>query len=129
MSWRTVIVSNRCKLDYQMGFLVVRGDETKKVFIDEIAVLVIENTAISMTGCLLEALVNKKVRVIMCDSKRSPFAELAPYNGSYDCSRKIKAQIAWSDCIKGTVWAEIVADKIKKQAEFLRELGRRRKAN
>ena len=78
MSWRTVIVSNRCKLDYKMGYMVVRGEETKRIFIDEIAVLVLENTAISLTGCLIEALINKKVRIVFCDNKRSPLAELAP---------------------------------------------------
>ncbi len=96
--------------------MVVRGEETRRVIIDEIAVLVLENTAISMTGCLLEELVNKKVRVIFCDGKRSPLAELAPFYGSYDCSRKIKVQSAWGDEIKGLVWTEIVADKIRKQA-------------
>ena len=64
MSWRTVIITNRCKLDYRMGYMVVRGDEIKRVFVDEIAVLVIENTAVSFTGCLMEALVEKKVKVI-----------------------------------------------------------------
>lgn len=107
-----------------MGFVVIRGEETRKVFIDEIAILVIENTAVSMTGCLLEALVEKKVRVVLCDGKRSPLAELAPYYGSYDCSNKVKIQAEWSDYIKGIVWAEIVAEKIRKQAEFLKELGK-----
>ena len=63
MSWCTVIITNRCKLDYRMGYMVVRGDEIKRVFVDEIAVLVIENPAVSFTGCLMEALVEKKVKV------------------------------------------------------------------
>ncbi len=67
MSWRTVVISNRCKLDYKMGFMVVRGEETKRVFLDEMAILLIENSAVSLTGCLLEALTEKKVRVIFCD--------------------------------------------------------------
>lgn len=124
MSWRTVVITSRCKLDYKMGFMVVRAEETKKIFIDEIAVLLIENPAVSLTGCLLEALVSKKIRVIFCDEKRMPNAELVPYYNSYDCSRKIKAQIAWSDDVKGAVWADIVAEKIRKQAEFLAELGK-----
>ena len=122
MSWRTVVITSRCKLDYKMGFMVVRSEETKKIFLDEIAVLLIENPAVSLTGCLLEALVEKKIRVIFCDAKRAPNAELVPYYNAYDCSRKIKAQISWSDDLKGMVWADIVADKIRKQADFLHEL-------
>ena len=122
MSWRTVVITSRCKLDYKMGFMVVRAEETKKIFLDEIAVLLIENPAVSLTGCLLEVLTEKKIRVIFCDAKRNPNAELVPYFNSYDCSRKIKAQIAWSDDLKGAVWADIVAEKIRKQADFLEEL-------
>lgn len=124
MSWRTVVISSRCKLDYKMGFMVVRAEETKKIFLDEIAVLLIENPAVSLTGCLLEALVEKKTRVVFCDAKRTPNAELVPYYNSYDCSRKIKAQINWSDDVKGAVWSDIVAEKIRKQADFLADLGK-----
>ena len=56
MSWRTVVITSRCKLDFKMGFMVVRAEETKKIFLDEIAVLLIENPAVAFTGCLLEAL-------------------------------------------------------------------------
>ena len=124
MSWRTVVISSRCKLDYKMGFMVVRAEEIKKIFLDEIAVLLIENPAVSLTGCLLEALVEKKIRVVFCDAKRTPNAELVPYYNSYDCSRKIKAQINWSDAVKGAVWSDIVAEKIRKQADFLADLGK-----
>lgn len=57
MSWRTVIIASQAKLDYKMGFLVVRGEETKRIVIDEIATLLIENPAVSLTGCLIEALI------------------------------------------------------------------------
>ena len=122
MSWRTVVITSRCKLDYKMGFMVVRAEETKKIFLDEIAILLIENPAVALTGCLLQALTEKKVRVIFCDAKRTPNAELVPYYHSYDCSRKIKAQIAWTQDLKGAVWADIVAEKIRKQTDFLCEL-------
>ena len=68
MSWRTVVITSRCKLDYKMGFMVVRSEETRKIFLDEIAILLIENPAVSLTGCLLEALVEKKIRVVFCDA-------------------------------------------------------------
>ena len=88
MSWRTVIISNQSKLDYKMGYLVVRGIETHRIHIDEILNLVIENPAVSMTGCLIEVLVEKKIKVIFCDSKRNPTAELVPHHGSHDSSAK-----------------------------------------
>ena len=129
MSWRTVLISTRCKLDLKMGFMVVRGEDLKRIFLDEIALLVIENPAVSFTGCLLEALVEKKIRVIFCDSKRSPVAELSPYYGAHDSARKIRAQVAWSESVKGAIWADIISEKIRKQALFLAELGRERESD
>lgn len=128
MSWRTVIISNQAKLDYKMGYLVVRGFETKKVLIDEIAILLIENPAVSLTGCLIEALSEKKVKVIFCDRKRNPISELVPHHGSHDSAAKIRTQITWTDDTKGQIWREIVSEKIRKQAQFLEELGKEQEA-
>lgn len=122
MSWRTVIVSNQCKLDYKMGFMIIRGEKTQELFLDEVAILVLENPAVSLTGCLVEALVEKKIKVVFCDSKRNPTAEIVPYYGSHDCSRKIKTQFDWPEDIKALIWQEIIAEKIRKQAEFLNDL-------
>ena len=95
MSWRTVVIANRCKLDYELGCMVVRGESTKRLYLDEIAVLMIESTAVALTEYLITELVNRKIKVIFCDEKRNPCAELVPYAGSHDSSRKIKIQMAW----------------------------------
>lgn len=128
MSWRTVIISNQAKLDYKMGLMVVRGEETKRILLDEIAILVIENPAVSLTGCLIEALIDKKVKVIFCDSKRSPTAELIPHHGSHDSTAKIRVQAAWSDEVKAVIWREIITEKIRKQAAFLYEAGKEKES-
>ncbi len=44
-----------------MGYMVVRSEDTKRVLPDEISVLIVENTAISITGCLLAELTAKKI--------------------------------------------------------------------
>ena len=125
MSWRTVIISNKAKLDYKMGYLVVRSEEQHyRILIDEIAVLVLENTMISLTGCLIDVLVEKKVKVIFCDFKRSPVAELIPYHGCHDSTAKIRTQVGWSKDIKAMVWRDIISEKIKKQSDFLHELSK-----
>lgn len=119
MSWRTVVVSSSAKLDYQMGYLVVRKDTTVKVHLNEISILLIETTAVSMTTALISELVKKKIKVIFCDEKRNPTAELISCYGSHDTSAKLRRQIAWSEEIKTAVWTEIVTEKIKKQRENL----------
>ena len=55
MSWRIVVISSRCKLDLKMGSMVIRGEDTKRIFLDELALLIIEDPA------LIEALMQKSV--------------------------------------------------------------------
>ena len=122
MSFRTVVITKRCKLDYKMNFLEVRKEDTKRILLDDIHTLIIENPAVSLTGCLMEALIQKKIKVIFCDSKRNPQSELVPYYGCHDCSSKIKLQMSWTEELKGEIWTRIVKEKIRKQADFLLDL-------
>jgi len=121
MSWRTVVISKSAKLDYQMGYLVVRSDLTTRIHIGEIAILIVETTAVSLTCALLSELTKNKIKVIFCDEKRNPSSELMPYYGSHDTSMKLRKQVAWSDDIKKSVWTEIVGEKIRNQAKHLKE--------
>ena len=93
MSWRTIVISKRAKLDLQMGYMVVRGEEITRIHLSEISVLLIESTAVSLTASLLAELVKRKVKVIFCDEKRNPSSELVGYYGSHDTSNKIRKQI------------------------------------
>lgn len=124
MSWRTVVISSNAKLDYQLGFLVIRKESTVKVHINEISVLMLESTAISLTACLVSELLKRKIKVIFCDEKRNPCGEVIPYAGSHDSSAKIREQISWDDVYKKMVWTEIVAEKLRKQKEFLEKLSK-----
>lgn len=122
MSWRTVVIESQSKLDYKMGYMVIRSDITQKILLDEIYILIIANPAVAITGILLAALTEKKIKVIFCDTKRNPISELVPHHGSHDSASKIRTQMVWGDDIKSLVWQEIISEKIRKQAEFLYEL-------
>jgi CRISPR-associated endonuclease Cas1 subtype II len=121
MSYQTVVISKSAKLDYSMGYLVVRQEDTRKIHMADISVLLIESTAVSLTAALLAALTKSRTKVIFCDEKRQPSSELVPYYGCHDCSGKLRTQITWSEHIKTAVWTEIIRDKITKQMEHLQE--------
>lgn len=119
MSWRTVVVSSNAKLDYQIGYMVVRGEKTTKIHLNEIDMLIVESTAVSMTSYLLSELMKNKIKVVFCDEKRNPCSELVSYYGSHDTSSKIRKQIEWTKDDKDHIWTEIVSEKIKQQALML----------
>lgn len=124
MSWRVVVISKRSKLDYQMGYMIVRNDTTTQIHLGEIATVLIESTAVSITTSLLAELSKKKIKVIFCDEKRNPSSELLSFYGSHDTSNKVRKQIQWNKNIKEAVWTEIVTEKIRKQKELLEYLGK-----
>lgn len=101
--------------------MVVRGEDSTRIHLAEISVLIIENTAVSLTAALLCELVKRKVKVIFCDEKRNPISELVPLYGRYDSSAKVRMQCAWSEYTKGSVWTAIVREKIDKQRTLLAE--------
>lgn len=124
MSWRSIVISRRCKLDLSMNYMVVRGEETKRIFLDEIAIVIIENNAVSITACLLTALIEKKIKVIFCDNARNPQSELIPYYGCHNDSLRIKKQIEWDFGIKQEIWKQIVIEKILNQSKVLHNNGK-----
>ena len=124
MSWRTIVISKRAKLDLQLGYMVVRSEEVTKIVLSEISTILIESTAVSLTTGLLAELSKRKIKVIFCDEKRNPSSELVSYYGSHDTSNKIRKQIAWKQNTKEAVWTEIVTEKIRKQKEILEILGK-----
>ena len=120
MGWRTVVVSKSSKLDLKLGYMVVRdSEETVRVHISEISVLIIENTASSVTASLLNELTKQKIKVIFCDEKRNPSSELVSYYGCHDTSLKIRSQIEWKTEAKQAVWTAIVGEKIRNQRNNL----------
>ena len=124
MSWRVVVVASNAKLDYKLGYLVVRTvEEVKRVHLSEIGVLMLENTAISLTAYLMCELIQRKVKGIFCDHERNPYAELVPAHGSHDSSARIRQQLKWPEGVRQQVWTEIVREKLRRQRAHLRRRG------
>ena len=115
------MISSRAKLDYQMGYMVIRREDVVKVHLSEVSTIMIESTAVSLTTALLAELTRQKIKVIFCDEKRNPSSELVAYYGSHDTSNKVRNQIQWTKSAKEAVWTEIVSEKIRKQRDFLYE--------
>ena len=119
MSWRTVVIANRAKLELRLNYLICRGKEEKRIHLSEISTLIVESTAVSLTASLLSELIDRKIKVIFCDVKHNPQAELIPYYGCHDTSSKLQEQIAWEQNVKTSIATAIIYEKIRKQAQHL----------
>lgn len=120
MSFRTVIITSKCKLSYKNDHLYVRGDELKLIHLSEIEILIIESTQVLITSYLLCELVKRKIYVVFCNEKHNPDSQLLSLYGCHNSSKKLKQQLEWTDSIKDFVWTSIVTEKIRKQSELLK---------
>ena len=123
MGFRTVIVNSRAKLEFRLNFMIVRGENEKRIFIDEINTLIVQSTAVSLTAALLSELIRSGVKVIFCDEKFNPCSELVPYYGAHNTSKRYKIQMQWRDETKNEIWRLIIAQKITNQKNYLQKRG------
>lgn len=120
MTWRTIHITKRSKLDLRMNHLIVRSeDKTTKIHLSEIDLLMIESTQVSVTTALLIELSKQKIRIVLCDEKHNPSSEILPYYGCHDSSKKIRIQFGWKDNFKARLWKQIVYNKIFNQRALL----------
>ena len=121
MGWRTVVVSNNCKLSFKNDYLIIRNEELKMIYLPEIETIIIESGMISITSYLINEIAQRKINLIFCDEKHNPSCELLPYYGSFNTSKKIANQINWKN--KDVVWQNIIKNKIHNQAMLLKKAG------
>ncbi|MDE5593030.1 MAG: type II CRISPR-associated endonuclease Cas1 [Clostridiales bacterium] len=119
MGFRTIVVKSRVKLELRLNMMVIRGEAEKKIFIDEINTVIIQSTAVAVTAALLNELAKNNIKVIFCDEKCNPSAELLPYYGAHNTSKRYKQQLNWIQPVKDAVWKVIITRKILCQAEVL----------
>lgn len=119
MSFRTVVIKNRSKVDFSLNYLVYRGESIRKIHLSEISLLIIESTAVSITSALINELIKNNIKVIFCDEKHLPNSQLVGFYDNYHSSKNVLLQVNWSQDIKMKVWTEIIRQKIFNQTKLL----------
>ena len=119
MGFRIVVVTSRCKLEFRLDSLIIRGERERRIYIGEINTLIVQSTAVSLTASLLCELTRRNIKVIFCDEKCEPCSELLPYYGTGNTAKRYRAQADWTDAVKAEVWQCIIRRKILAQRDVL----------
>lgn len=119
--WRSVIIYNGERLSVRDDWLVVtfEDDTTKKIPIEDLYCIVIDNKNLTLSVPVLASLSQHKVHLILTDEKHLPVSEMYPLNTNYHCYRVLKKQLEMTDDFKGEVWERIARKKIENQATCL----------
>lgn len=119
--FRTIVINKRCKLESRLGAMIIRTEKEERIHISEIETLIIESTAVALTAALVADLTESGANIIFCDRMHLPCSVFTPVHAHYSVAKNMKEQIAWEEKRKAECWKQIIKEKIKQQAEHLRD--------
>ncbi|WP_459557382.1 CRISPR-associated endonuclease Cas1 [Lacunimicrobium album] len=95
-------------------------DQTHKVPLDDLAVLVVAHPQVTYTQAVLTELISRGGTFVSCDEKRMPAGLLLPLDAHSTQTERFGEQLAAKLPTKKRLWQQIVAHKIRMQAELLK---------
>ena len=127
---RTIYFGNPAYLSQTKGQLVIslpktETKETEKhtLPIEDIGVLILDNSQITITQSVMVTLLENNVAVITCDKNHHPIGLQLCLEGNTIQSERFRLQINASESLKKNLWQQTIISKIHNQAMLLKELG------
>ncbi len=135
---RTLYFGNPAYLSLRQGQLVLRLPEVSKnatlpesfkreaertIPVEDIGVVVLDHSQITITQGLLEALLENNCAVITCDKNRLPVGLMLPLCGNTTQNERFRHQLAASQPLKKQLWQQTIQQKIANQAAVLESRG------
>ena len=96
-----------------------KRDAVRIIPIEDIGVVVLDNSQITLTHGLMEKLLENNCALVMCDSKRMPYGMMLPLSGNTTQTERYRNQIDASQPLKKQLWQQTVEAKINNQAYVL----------
>lgn len=131
---RTLYFGNPAYLSVKLAQLEVRLPEVeanpelpesfktsavKRIPIEDIGVVVLDNRRITITQAALAALLDNQVAVVSCDDRRMPAGLMLPLAGNTTQTERFRHQIDASLPLKKQLWQQTVQAKILNQSSVL----------
>jgi CRISPR-associated protein Cas1 len=98
------------------------GTKTTTIPVEDIGVVIIDNSQITLTSGLIQSLQENNVALITCDYRHMPQSLLLPLEGNSVQQERYDAQLQASEPLKKQLWQQTIIQKIKNQAATLESL-------
>lgn len=121
---KTLYFGNPCsikKKDNQLTIDIPDSDLVK-IPIEDIGVVLIDNSQIQLTSALMSALMENNVVIVICNEKHLPSGMLLPMFSHHAFTAKMYQQLECSLPLKKNMWQQTIVSKISNQAALLKEL-------
>ncbi len=100
-----------------------KKDAERTIPIEDIGVVVLDHSQITITQGLLEALLENNCAVITCDKSRLPVGLMLPLCGNSTQNERFRQQLDASLPLKKQLWQQTIQQKIANQAAVLESRG------
>ena len=97
----------------------LKTSAVKKIPIEDIGVVVLDNKQITITQGALDALLDNNVAIVSCDEHRMPSGLMLPLSGNTTQSERFRHQIDASLPLKKQLWQQTIQAKILNQSAVL----------
>lgn len=123
MSFRNIIISNPATLSVKNNNLVIKNQIDYQIPIEDISILMIENSSVNITNKLLSRLSENNIATIICDDKHLPNSIVLPLNVHHRSYKVLKNQLSQSVAFSKRIWQGLIKQKLYNQGECLKVLG------
>lgn len=124
VSWRSIIISRPARLRVRHRALHVEQDQVVSVPLEDIAVIVLAHPEITLSHPVLSACADHKISLFSAGRDHHPNGVFLPYLQHSRSTRLWRLQQRVSRPLAKQIWAAIVRQKIRSQAQCLILLGR-----
>lgn len=124
---RTIDISEPAYLHLKHQQLLIdkQGETIAQIPIEDLGVVILQNSAIVMTQAVIIACQKNNVVMVFCDERHLPYSVLLPISEGNNLHSKIlKQQLLLTLPTKKRLWQQIVKQKITGQANTLKVLGK-----
>lgn len=123
---RVIDVSSRgCKMRVDTGRLAIEPLDAPPMFVafSDVAVVMLSDMAVSLTGAVLAGLADNGAVVVVCDGRHSPVGMYQPTCGHTLQTGTLLRQIQLGSHARSRLWKSVVKAKILSQGRLLAGLG------
>jgi len=120
-AWRTILVTKPCRLSLKNLQLVYepKDEETIRVPLEDITVIVLETNQATLTVALLSMVAEKNIALFTCDSYHIPNGLFTPFHQHSRLSQIAHIQRDMKLPLKKQIWQKIIKQKLLNQSQLL----------
>lgn len=120
-AWRSILVTKPCRLSMKNQQLVYepKDEESIKVPLEDISVIVLENNQSSLTTALLSQCAEKNIAIFSCDNYHIPNGCYTPFHQHSRLSQIAHIQVNMKLPLQKRIWQNIITQKISNQSQLL----------